>query len=369
VKVRIMFDKATTRADFFFGLLTQTISLRGDFEQLAKRFKQEGILIIRTDPEIFNDNAWKNNYRPEREDSGVPELFLKVQDIIQNSNYPDSINSVYHRKMMIIDDRVSFIGSINFGKEYLYEEELKVIEGNPRGIPADSKHWHDGILSIRGEEFAKRLNTIFAQQWMVLGGDIFDLPDFPPETDDEPGEDICAIFVSCPGNPVNVTQSLFESVVSFCSGEVIIENPYILSDSFWDTLSRLPPDQAKKIRIITSIKKTDHIFVPASIKNNAEGPWKNGVRFYDYSECGAFSHWKIFVDSAAKTVFHGSTNLNTRSAMHDYEIDLLVKSPVVYTDVKQILEFDINSSRPLDHNDVDGNILHKLVNELTVYFS
>jgi len=55
--------------------------------------------------------------------------------------------------------------------------------------------------------------------------------------------------------------------------------------------------------------------------------------------------------------------------MHDYEIDLLVKSPVVYTDVKQILEFDINSSRPLDHNDVDGNILHKLVNELTVYFS
>jgi phosphatidylserine/phosphatidylglycerophosphate/cardiolipin synthase-like enzyme len=75
------------------------------------------------------------------------------------------------------------------------------------------------------------------------------------------------------------------------------------------------------------------------------------------------------VDSDAKTIFHGSSNINTRSALHDYELDVLVKSPVVYKEIKQILEFDIHSSKPLDHTDVDGNILDKLVNELTVYFS
>jgi len=362
-----MIDKSTTRADFFFGLLTKHISMRGDFELLAKRFKQVGIQIVRTDPEIYYDNAWKHKYRPEREDSGVPELFLKIQDLMQEGHHPNAINTVYHRKMMIVDDKISFIGSINFGEEYLYEDDLRVTDSNPRGIPPDPKLWHDGLMVIEGEEFAKRLNTIFAVQWMVLGGDVFDLPEYSPADDD--GEDICAIFFSFPGNPVNVAHSLFESVVSHCNREVIIENPYIISESFWDTLSQLPPDQAKKIRIITSIKKTDHEFVPATIRANAEVPWKKGVRFYDYSVCGAFSHWKILIDSDSKTVYHGSSNLNTRSEKLDYEINILVKSPEVYKEIKQILEFDINSSKPLEHEDVHGGIIDKVVNELTVYFS
>jgi len=252
----------------------------------------------------------------------------------------------------------------------IFDEDLKFIDGSPIGIPPNPKCWHDGLLFIVGEEFAKRLNVIFAQQWMVMGGDVYDLPDYPPETDEEEGFDICAIFFTFPGNHVNVSQSLIESALVHCKGELIIENPYILSESFWDTLSKLPIPQAKKIRIITSIKKSDHKFVKASMKANGEVPWQNGVRFYDYSATsGLFSHWKIFVESDSKTVFHGSSNLNTRSAFHDYEVDLLVKSQKLYKDIKQQLEFDIKSSRLLEHKDVDGSVVDKVVNELTVYFS
>jgi len=279
----------------------------------------------------------------------------------------DGINSVFHRKFMIVDDRISFIGSLNIGQEYLYEDDLKIIEGNPRGIPPDPKLWHDGLFAIEGEEFAKRLNTIFAQHWMVEGGDVYDLPDISLD-DDEGGEDVCAIFFTFPGNPVNVTHALFQSMVSFCRNEIIIENPYILSEPFWEILSLITTEQAKKIRIITDLKKTDHKFAPDSFKANAEGAYKKGVRFYDYSECECFSHWKILAEASSKIVFHGSTNLNARSASYDFELDVLVKSPPVYKDIKQLLNCDINSSKQINYKDVDGNILDN-INEMAVYFS
>jgi len=213
------------------------------------------------------------------------------------------------------------------------------------------------------------LNMIFAQQWMVLGGDIFDIPSFSSiQNDYEKGEDITAIFFSFPGNPVNVTFSLFEAAVKYSKGDLIIENPYVLADGFWEILSNLPPDQARKIRIITCLKISDHPAVHPSFNVHAEKPHKKGVRFYDYSGCGEFSHWKIFAESDSKTIFHGSSNLNTRSERLDFELDLLIQSPVVFKELKQILQFDLNCSQPIEHF-TGGNIAEKAFSEITVYFS
>jgi len=95
---------------------------------------------------------------------------------------------------------------------------------------------------------------------------------------------------------------------------------------------------------------------------------KKGVRFYDYSECGIFSHWKILVDCEAFTVFHGSSNLNTRSAKHDFELNVLVKSKDLFKEIKQQLQFDINSSKQITEFH-EANIVDVVVNQITVYFS
>jgi len=105
VKVRVMVDKTTTMIDEIKGHLPSLESFkRGDFGLLAKQMKKAGIQILRTDPEIFDNIYWKKHKRPELAQLGVPELFLKIQDMAQKHGRGGSLNCVYHRKMMIIDE-------------------------------------------------------------------------------------------------------------------------------------------------------------------------------------------------------------------------------------------------------------------------
>jgi cardiolipin synthase len=102
-------------------------------------------------------------------------------------------------------------------------------------------------------------------------------------------------------------------------------------------------------------------------------PFQNGVSFYDYSKTGRFSHWKIAYDKLADCVFHGSYNLNTRSASHDFEVGLLVKSKPFANKVKAMIEYDLNQSEKI----TDAKAFHKYpqlhlshyLNDLTKYFS
>jgi len=269
-----------------------------------------------------------------------------------------------------VDNKVSTVGSCNFGEEYIFTEPLKPTENNPRGIPADPKYWHDGLFCIHGSHFARRLNHLFAQQWYILGGDIFPLPDSSGLVGaEDKGEDRCALYFSFPGNPVNICNGFYETAVAHCHSEVIIENPYVISENFWYTLRDLSPEQAAKLRFIVSIKKNDHKFVPPNFKVNAEAPFKKGVRFYDYSECGIFSHWKVLLDMEAQTVYHGSTNLNTRSELHDFELNVLVKSARFCEEVKAQLDLDLAGARQLTLHDVEGIPLDKFVNDVSVYYS
>jgi len=159
-------------------------------------------------------------------------------------------------------------------------------------------------------------------------------------------------------------------LIQFCKDEIIIENPYIISEKWWHTLHHVKSEQNQKMQIITSLKDSDHPAVIPTFNANAHKPCSRGVRFYDYTECGVFSHWKIAVDCNAKTVFHGSSNLNTRSATHDFEVDILVKSPQIFDKVKEILEYDIASGRLIKNTELSkSHGIDKGSFQFTSYFS
>lgn len=54
--------------------------------------------------------------------------------------------------------------------------------------------------------------------------------------------------------------------------------------------------------------------------------------------------WKIALDVADGEVFLGSYNLNHRSALHDFEMNVLVESWQLAEKVKEMLEKDISQS-------------------------
>jgi len=333
--------------------------------------KHAGVHFIRTDPEIYEIAYWKEEKRPKLEKEGVPEIFLKIQDLSQKEGGAKSINSVYHRKFMIVDNKMCWLGSLNIGSEYLWEGPMQPVPGNPRGISPDRRNWHDGMFVIKGPEFAKKLNIVFAQQWMVLGGDIFELNNSEDVPDPGDGKDMLAIFLSFPGNPVNCCFEYFEELVQWCEGEVIIENPYIIDEQFWHVLHHLEDEQYPKLHFITCLKETDHLIAPPSVRAHALIPYKKGTIFTDYSATyKRFSHLKIAIDFNTRCVFHGSTNLNTRSALHDFEINILVKSNRLFKEVKTIIEHDIHTGQPIPEKDLTGiRVADKAISQVAAYFS
>jgi cardiolipin synthase A/B len=337
VSVRVMADGDVT-ASGYLGSLGADSSGDADFSKVSRLIEEAGGKVIDTREESYWEWEWGDK-RDSLRDAGVPEEFLAIQDLVQD-DVQANWNVTDHRKFIVIDGVTSIVGSLNIGRNYLYTNPL-----TQNGLPADRKQWHDGCLRLRGP-ISSALNKHFASTWMVRGGDVFDFTEHH-RSQQVYGTDLCTPFVSFPGNPTNPIRDYFINLVRYAEGPITIENPYIIDQTFWKTLATLDEEQGGKISLINSIsgEVNDHPSSETSIKCNMWGPFKRGVSLYDYARGYLrMSHWKIAVDAATSTVMHGSYNLNYRSALHDFELCVLVQSATLAAKVGEILQADKNIS-------------------------
>ncbi|WP_249899427.1 phospholipase D-like domain-containing protein [Paenibacillus sp. PK3_47] len=317
--------------------------------------------------------------REELKQQGVPEYILMVQDKVQEEMELTGLNIIDHRKFIIIDGTTAVIGSINFGDQYTFAGTIRAsvteqVDGRPLGIPNLEEQWHDGCFRIRGEA-AQPLNAVFHTRWVLLGGDLFDVENsfYRPEVDYKFGEEECTLFASFPGNPVNLIQQYYLDLITYAADETVIVNPYLIDQAFWDRLCELGPECSGHLTICNPLEVNDHPTNRASVRSNMYTPFRNGVSFYDYSFTERFSHWKITYDHRSHAVFHGSYNINERSACHDFELGLLVKGKAFAEKVKSMIDYDLSVSRKItDEKEFFKHPwLHPstYVNKATQYFS
>lgn len=336
VTVRVMADAATTKSGYYASAVNS--SGQADFARIARDLIIAGAKVIDTDQESYWESEWSEK-REVFATAGVPEVFLLMQDFVQD-DVQANWNVVDHRKFIVIDGVTSLIGSLNLGGNYLYQNAL-----DARGLPAKPGQWHDGMLRIRGP-FADGLNRMFASTWMVRGGEVFDFIEHH-RAQSAYGDDRCALVGSFPGTPQNLIRRYHLAVPELADGRVVILNPYICDAAFFRRLGSLPKSRAKKVTLINpyTAVDNDYPFSASSIRCNMWVPFERGVRFYDYSGGKRMAHLKIMLDVGAKTVCHGSYNLNYRSAYHDFEAVAIVQSARLAEQVRVTLERDIAVSR------------------------
>jgi cardiolipin synthase A/B len=346
VKVRAMVNFENT---LLYGHKKGT----GDFRLLADKLEDAGGKVIDTFRVCYNNRDW-SELRIKLEREGVSEEILFLQDLVQAAVI-NTLDVVNHRKYIIIDGNTSILGSLNFGDMHLYQTPLVSsdsvsVNGKLLGIPRNEEEWHDGCFRIRGAA-AQHLNQLFASQWIVMGGDIFDANDsfYFPEMDRNCGDEECTLFTSFPGNPINLIQQYFLALVTYAAAETVIINPYLIDQVFWDRLKCLEEEPSSHISICNPLKVNDIRMNQPAVRCNMFKPFQNGIAFFDYSKTGRFSHWKIAYDNRSDCVFHGSYNLNTRSAIHDFEVGVLVKSKPFADKIKKIIDYDLNHSEKIEN--------------------
>ncbi|SEC25387.1 phosphatidylserine/phosphatidylglycerophosphate/cardiolipin synthase family protein [Paenibacillus sp. GP183] len=345
VIVRVMVDYGITKLGY--GKKPEV----GDFKFLADKLEAAGGKVLDCFDNCYNKLDWTRK-REQLKRQGAEDGILYLQDLVQEGISSD-LNIVNHRKFIVIDGVTSIIGSLNIGDQYTYETPLAAsegqqIDGRTLGIPREDEQWHDGCFRIRGE-FALPLNRLFQAQWLVLGGDFFDPDDhfhYPP-MDRQFGEEQCSLLASFPGNPVNMIKQYFLDLVTYTEDETIIVNPYLIDEDFWKSIQSLDKESASRLTLCNSLEVNDHLTNKAAVRSGMYNPSKNGVAFFDYSQTGRFSHWKITYDKRAHCVLHGSYNLNMRSALHDFEAVVLVKSKPFAEKIKAMISYDLQVSEKI----------------------
>lgn len=216
-----------------------------------------------------------------------------------------SLNYRNHRKILVIDGRIAYIGGMNIGDEY-------------RGRNSYFKHWRDTHLRIVGDS-VRYIDRCFQLDWLFVS---------KKEVEDRPlslGYDIknvvpMQIVSSGPDSEWESIMQAFLLMISSAEKSIKITSPYFVPDkSIIDALKTAALSGVEVDIIIPD--KPDHFFVFWATRANVEILLEAGVRIHEYT--GGFIHSKlIVVDGKISSV--GTANFDMRSLKLNFEINAFI---------------------------------------------
>ena len=273
--------------------------------------------------------SWKlsKNYLREMRKAGIEAVpFLPVRIPFLNNK----INFRNHRKIIIIDGEVGFVGGLNIGDEYLGK--------NPH-----FGYWRDTHLLIMGEA-VRTLQMIFLQDWYYMTdkkllSDTY-LTSNIEETDHTGGVQLIA---GGPDNKWHVIKNLFFSMIISAKKSIWIASPYFVPDE--DILSALKVAALSGIDVrILVPKRPDKKIVYYASRSYFPELLEAGVNVYEYEK--GFMHSKmIIVDYELASI--GTANMDMRSFHLNFEVNaFLYRTGSTQTLVKEYLK-DIEKSKAI----------------------
>jgi cardiolipin synthase len=233
-----------------------------------------------------------------------------------------------HRKLLIIDKEISYIGSINITASCLKWEELVIRVQGPLAIHLGSSFnrvWKRfNILKI------KRMKRIFYEGLEILH-------DFP-------------------SGKVSFTGRKYSKLISAAKEEILIITPYFLPSRKIRRALKNAVKRGTDVRIILP-KSSDVKFLDLIRKRYIRSLIKNGIMIYFYPK---IIHSKmLIVDNNFFLV--GSSNLDYRSFMHQFELNILGINKDLVKDLKIYFYNNLKKAELLDNHIIGhGGILSKI---------
>jgi len=215
------------------------------------------------------------------------------------------INYRNHRKIVVIDGKVGFVGGLNIGDEYL-------------GMSDKFKFWRDTHLMIRGEG-VYALQTIFLNDWnFVSKQNISDASFYPPHHVEKIS--MMQIAASGPDSEWQPILQAFYKMIASANDKIWITTPYLVPEESLLMGLKTAALSGIDVRIIIP-SQPDHFFVYWASRANIEPLLRAGVKIYKYNN--GFIHSKIMiVDRMSATV--GTANLDIRSMEINFEVNAFI---------------------------------------------
>jgi cardiolipin synthase A/B len=326
-----------------------------DIRPLCKALTQAGAEVLDTD--IDYDRVVRVR------DARLASLAAQIRDSIDVD-----VLHIDHRKLIVIDGNVAFVGGANIGAQYLFHEAFDPevdarTEGRARRRAGQTEpwwKWHDSLTRFEGPVVAA-IDDEFHARWLLDGGKEFQR--LPPLERSAPSQDSSAdvldaahVFTNSPdGNP-NAIRELYLRLIAEAERSIFIENPYLYHPLIVDALCAAKRERPSLsvVLMLPSERHNDNSFAADAQQHAYVRLLAASVDVYEYQR--HFNHLKLAVFDE-RLAIHGSTNLNFRSLEDDKDFELVVLTEgraFASQNLREVRDVDLHHARRMTERDVQG---------------
>lgn len=224
------------------------------------------------------------------------------------------VNQRDHRKLLIVDGRIAFLGGINISSVYSGSS----FSSHSKTRPSGDLPWRDTDLRIEGPVVAE-LQKLFIGTWTAQKGQPLEARHYfpPPE---RKGTEVIRAIGSSPDEPFSQIYATLISALRSAQTEIWLANAYFVPDP--QLLAALKEAAARGVDVKLVLPgSTDSWLVFHAGRAYYNELLEANVKLYERRD--ALLHVKTAViDGVWSSV--GSTNLDWRSFVHNDEVNVVV---------------------------------------------
>ena len=306
---------------FFFIVKDDALGLR--FRDALMKKARSGVDVYLAWDSV-GSRRLPRNYSDKLTDAGVQVKSFRSTQVWTRFQ----LNFRNHRKILIADGEVAFVGGMNIGDEYL-------------GTHPKFGTWRDTHMRLKGPSVTS-LQIVFLEDWHWMTGEIPDDWCWTPKPHraDYP----VLIAPTAPDDPLDSAQLLFVAAAHSARKKLWIASPYFVPDQALVADLQAAALRGVDVRILLP-DRPDHLLPYLSSFAYYPDMLGAGVRLYRYSE--GFMHQKaMLIDDRIASV--GTANLDNRSFRLNFEIFAIVAAPEFVADVDKMLTLDFCQSRRVE---------------------
>ena len=234
-----------------------------------------------------------------------------------------------HRKALVVDGEVAFIGGMGIADQWLHDQK-------------DNPKWRDTMVEMHGPVVAD-VEAAFNQNWIVVAGVVE--PEVQPDVAPATGSAKSLVVWSAPQSGANELKLLYLLAIAAARRSIDIESPYLITDESSKWSIQEARGRGVRVRLLVEGDKTDAKAVKYAGRSDYEELLEQGVEIAEYQP--RMLHTKAMVVDGLLSVV-GSANFDNRSLELNDELNVAVFDRGLASRLLQDFEHDLTEAKKLD---------------------
>ncbi|MFA5380528.1 MAG: cardiolipin synthase [Candidatus Izemoplasmatales bacterium] len=290
---------------------------------VLKEKARTGVDVYLIYDHLGSNKYLKHEYLQSLKASGVKVGVFDPQKI---SLFNSNVNFRNHRKAIIIDGHIGFVGGMNLADEYNHDS-------------VKFGFWRDTHVLIRGNGVTS-IQNVFIKDWYYITANVLEKP-LDKSIELFPG--LFSVIESGPDFEIDMIKDVYLKMIVTAKKSIKIVTPYLIIEP--EMMSALKIAARSNVEVTFLVPgKSDYVTVGFATRSFYEQLLSYGIKIFELKD--HFVHSKILiVDDVIASV--GSVNFDPRSFHLNFEVTCIFSNPAVDVLVKSFAD-DLTKSNEIN---------------------